>query len=120
MNDKIIISGMTFFGAHGIYEEERRLGQKIVVDLELYLNLQRAGRSDNLADTINYQETYSLVKAICEEKSFYLIEALAEEIAKELLQNFNISSLQVRVKKYHVNLGGLIDFVGVEITRNRQ
>lgn len=119
MKDKIIISGMTFFGAHGIYEEERKLGQKIVVDLELNLDLKKAGKSDNLSDTVNYQEVYNLVKVICEEKSFYLLEALSEKIAAELLQNFNILSIQVRVKKYYVNLGGLIDFVGVEINRSK-
>ncbi|MBU2599827.1 dihydroneopterin aldolase [bacterium] len=119
MKDKIILSGMAFFGAHGVYEEERKLGQKIVVDLDLNLDLKKAGQSDDLAFTINYQEVYKLIKKICEEKSFSLIEALAEEIAKEILQNFNLLSVGVRIKKYHLNLGGQVDFTGVEIERKK-
>lgn len=110
---------MTFWGTHGVYEEECKLKQKIVVDLELFLNLKKAGKSDNLADTVDYQEVYNLIKIACEEKSFLLIETLAEEIAQKLLQNFNIFSLIIKVKKYPANLSNLIDFVGVEISRRR-
>jgi dihydroneopterin aldolase len=119
VKDKLILSGMTFFSAVGIYEEERRLSQKIVVDMELYLDLEKAGKSDQLTDTINYEEVYNLVRSICEDKSFFLIEALGEEIAKEVLNYFPVISINLRVKKYQPPLKGLVDFVGIEIQRSK-
>lgn len=56
--DTILLKGLVFHGYHGVLEEERRLGQKFVVDIEASADLARAGQTDDLADTVNYAAVY--------------------------------------------------------------
>lgn len=118
--DKMSLTRMEFFGYHGVFEEEQKLGQRFYVDLDLYLDLQKAGQSDDLAHTINYAELYELVRDIMEDERYRLIEAVAEKIATRLLDNYtNINEIVVRVIKphppFHIHFQG----VTVEIRRKR-
>ncbi|RMF88257.1 MAG: dihydroneopterin aldolase [Nitrospinota bacterium] len=117
--DRIRLQNMRFYGRHGVHPEERRLGQPFAVDIEIFTDLRAAGTSDDLHQTIHYGEVYRLVKRIVEKESFYLIEALAERIAHDLLQRFPIPTLLVRVRKPHAPLPGPFDYVEVEIRRQR-
>ena len=56
--DKLILQGLLFHGFHGVLEEERKLGQKFLVDLDAWIDLKKAGKSDNLEDTVSYAEIY--------------------------------------------------------------
>ena len=56
--DKIELAGLEYFGYHGCLPEERQQGQKFFVDVKLYLDLKKAGNSDNLTATVNYAEVY--------------------------------------------------------------
>jgi dihydroneopterin aldolase len=116
--DKIILSRMAFFGYHGVFPEENKLGQQFFVDAELSLPLGLAGRTDELEHTINYAEVYYTVQNIVEGKSFRLIEALAEKIASELLQTYtSINEIKIRVIKPHPPFKIFFEGVTVEITR---
>ncbi|OUM85288.1 MAG: dihydroneopterin aldolase [Bacillus thermozeamaize] len=115
--DKIVIQGMTFYGYHGVYEEERRLGQRFVVDVWLYLDLNPAGQSDRLADTVNYAEVYDEVARVFHGPSRQLLESLAEETAARLLKRFRIHKVTVRIMKPSPPIPGHFQHVGVEITR---
>ncbi|HEX3011424.1 MAG TPA: dihydroneopterin aldolase, partial [Syntrophomonadaceae bacterium] len=75
--DKILAKGLTFKGCHGVLPQEKKLPQKFIVDLELFLDLSSAGIEDNLQKTVNYDEVYKQVKRIVENESYNLIEALA-------------------------------------------
>src|SRR5699024_11388421 len=57
--DKIILKDMLFYGFHGLFPEENKLGQRFRVDLVLYLDLQKAGKSDNMEDSIDYGQVRS-------------------------------------------------------------
>jgi dihydroneopterin aldolase len=118
--DKMIMRHMEFYGYHGVYPEENKLGQKFCVDLELSLDLSAAGKSDRLEDTINYAEVYGLVKSIVEGKPFQLIEALAEHVASRVLQTYTrVNDLTIRVTKPNPPLPIGFDGVAVELTRKR-
>ena len=118
--DKIILERMEFYGYHGVLPEENRLGQLFFVDLELSLDLSAAGRSDSLADTVDYAEVHRLVKGIVEGKRFKLIEALAEHIASEILQTYTkIIETTVRITKPHPPFPMHSRGVRVEIARRR-
>ena len=64
MADRITLTGLRVAGRHGVFEHERRDGQDFVVDLVVWLDLGRAGRSDDLADTLHYGELASLAADI--------------------------------------------------------
>lgn len=56
--DKLILRGLTFHGFHGAKPEERKLGQKFFVDVDAWMDLKAAGKSDHLLDTVSYTEIY--------------------------------------------------------------
>lgn len=118
--DKILFQGMEFYAYHGVFPEENKLGQTYYIDLEVYLDLQKAGNSDNLEDTINYAEIYDLVKNIVTGQQFQLVEKLAEVIAQQILRLYpQVQKLRVRVTKPNPPIPGHYDAVAVEIERGR-
>jgi dihydroneopterin aldolase len=119
-HDKIIMQGMEFYGYHGVLPGEQEIGQRFQVDLELATYLERPGRLDDLSEAIDYSEVYGLVEKIVTEERFGLIEALAERIAQAVLGRYSVEEVMVRVKKPHAPLGGIFDYMGVEIRREPQ
>ncbi|WP_134702183.1 dihydroneopterin aldolase [Ammoniphilus sp. YIM 78166] len=118
--DKIYFNGMEFYGYHGVYPEENKLGQRYIVDIELYLDLSRAGQTDNLDHTINYSQVYELCKDTVENETYQLVEKVAQQIAEKSLQKFSLlDELLVRVVKPDPPIPGHYDSVAVEIRRGR-
>jgi len=119
VSDRIVLANMQFQGRHGYYEHELLQPQPFEVDVELVLNLQPAGTDDDLAQTIDYGRVYAIVRQIVESTSFRLIEAIAEAISHEILSEFDVTEVGVRVRKPAVQLGGPLDHTAVEIWRRR-
>jgi dihydroneopterin aldolase len=118
--DKIYLHKMEFYGYHGVFPEENRLGQRFIVDLAVETDLRRAGGTDRLADSVNYEELYRLCRTVVEENTFRLIEAVAETIARHLLEKFPaVKSCTVTVTKPNPPIAGHVGSVAVEITRTR-
>jgi len=117
--DKIKLINMVFYAHHGYYEAERELGQKFELDIEVTCNLQEAAAEDNLEKTIDYRSIYSIAKDAFENYKFKLIESVAERIAEQILQSHLTSAVIIRVRKPHVPLKGFLDYVEVEIKRNK-
>ena len=116
--DKIILKNMEFYGYHGVIPEENKLGQKFIVDIELYLSLDNI--SDNVNNSINYAEVYNDVKTIMENKTYKLIETCAEECASIILKKYpKTDEIVVTVKKPQAPVNGKYDYFGVEIRRKR-
>jgi 7,8-dihydroneopterin aldolase/epimerase/oxygenase len=120
LKDKIILDGMEFYGYHGVQEAEHELGQPFVVDLELYLDLVPAGRTDDLRQAVNYVDVYNAVRDVVQKERFALLEALAEKIAFIVLQGFPVDEIMVRVMKPRVPIPGRIRFTAVEIWRSNR
>jgi dihydroneopterin aldolase len=118
--DRIIMKGMEFYGYHGVLPGEQEIGQRFVVDLKLSASLEHSGRLDDLDETIDYVEVYRLVEQIVTEERYNLIEALAERIAQAVLAKYAVEEVAVRVKKPQAPLGGIFEYVGVEIHRGPQ
>lgn len=118
--DKIFLNQMEFYGYHGVFPEENRLGQRFAVDLEIELDLSKAGESDNLADSINYGELYEICKGIVEGRTFKLVESIAEHIASEILTQYKqIHFCTIKVYKPDPPIPGHYKSVAVEIKRGR-
>lgn len=118
--DKVFLAGMQFYGRHGVFPEEKAMGQKFIIDVELSLDLKRAGLTDDLAHTPNYADIYALIKNITTVRSFNLIEALAEAIAQDILASYRVEQVVVRVKKPHAPISGIFDYMGCEIVRRAE
>lgn len=118
--DKIILRGMVFYGFHGMNPAEQELGQRFIVDLTATLDLGQAGASDMLEDTVSYTRLYQTVKEVMEGPSRKLLENAAETIAGRLLDEQDISAVQIRIKKPEVPMkGSVLNYAAVEIVRKR-
>lgn len=118
--DKIYVNGMEFYGYHGVFPEETRLGQRFAVDLAVSVDLKKAGESDELEHSVNYGELYEVCKEIVEGKPYKLVEAVAEKIAGSVLTGFPlIVEVTVKVIKPDPPIPGHYKSVAVEITRRR-
>lgn len=119
MTDRIVLTGMRFFGYHGVLPEENRLGQTFLVDIELYADLKAAGLTDGLDKTINYADVYRLTRDIVEGPPVKLIEAVAERVAEAVLKAHPVSAVTVRIHKPGAPIPGHFADVAVEIRRRR-
>jgi dihydroneopterin aldolase len=117
--DKIIIKNMAFYGYHGVLSEENTLGQKFFIDIEIIKSLKEAGLTDDLTKSVSYADVYERTENIARGKKFKLIEALAEAIAQDILENFDIEGIKIRIKKPEAPIPGHFDYVGVEIERKK-
>lgn len=118
--DKIIIKGIRFHGHHGVPEAERQVGGQYEIDATLSYSLTNAGRTDALEDTIDYATVVNLIEDIGTQKSYKLIEALAETIATEILQQFPIDTVHLTVKKLNPPIEQSITYFAVEICRSKE
>ena len=120
-SDRIHLEGMVFYGFHGVSPAEQELGQRFVVDLEARRDLQAAGVSDDIADTVSYSHLYRAVKQVVEGSSRKLLESLAEAIAQRILDEFDVESVRVAVKKPEAPIkGSVLSYAGVEVFRERK
>ncbi len=120
MTDRIVLSGMAFTARHGVNDWEKTQSQRFEIDVELVLDARPAGTADELARTADYRGVYDAVRRTVEGPPVDLIEALAEAIAREVLATSRlVGEVVVRVRKPEVQLGGPLDYAGVEITRRR-
>jgi len=119
--DRIVLEGMIFHGRHGTLPAERELGQPFVVDIELRLDLQAAGLSDDLTRTVDYSEVHHQAKEIVEGPPVNLTETVAERIAGAVLKDHPaVETVRVKVAKPYVRLDNtVLTGSAVEIVRRR-
>lgn len=114
---KIILENMEFHAYHGCLEHEKTFGNTFIVTLTLDLDTTLAGKSDELADTLNYQLVYDVVKQEMEIPS-KLIEHVAQRIVEKLSSSFHqITFLKLKLSKLNPPLGRKIDAVSIEIEK---
>ena len=117
--DLLVLEGMSFYGYHGETEAERTLGNRFHVDLEIRMDLSRAGDSDDIADTLDYAHTFALVRAIVEDQQYNLIETVAARVAARVLAEPGVESVRVRVGK-QPPIPGAIERCSVIIERHAE
>lgn len=114
---KLTLKNMSFFGYHGVYAEERKLGQQIQVDVEMVSDLSDAGLKDDLQLTVNYVDVYELVRKIVETEQFFLIEGMALAIVNRLGEKYSLKTITVRVRKPQPPVGGLVEAAEFEVSK---
>lgn len=114
---KISIEGMEFYAYHGHFKEEQIVGNKFLVDIDIYTNCSAAGKSDNLKDALDYQKVYTLIKLEMSKKSF-LLENICSRILDKLYEKFdNIEKAQIKISKINPPMGGQIQKVSITLSR---
>ncbi|WP_232699100.1 dihydroneopterin aldolase [Brevibacillus daliensis] len=117
--DKIYFNQMAFYGYHGVFKEEAKLGQRFYVDLELSLDLSKAAETDNLEHTVNYADIYETVKGIVEGERHQLVEKLTVRICEQLLADFPLEEVKAKVIKPDPPIAGHYQSVAIEMVRKR-
>ena len=115
----IELFGLVVFGHHGYLEEERRLGQRFLVDLWVDLD-EDAAASDQIDETVDYRRLAGLVKEVFSGPSRLLLEGLAGAVAEGVLARFGeIQRVRVRVRKPDVVLDPPVEHAAVIVERVR-
>lgn len=115
--DRILIEGLSCRCIVGVNHDERRERQDVIIDLDLYTDMLKPGKTDRIEDAVNYRDIKKRVLGLVESSEFFLIEALAEAIARLCLEDQAIEKVRVRVDKPMALR--FAKTVGVEITRER-
>lgn len=116
--DKIHIKNLEVFGRHGVFPEEKRLGQKFIINAVLYVPIREAGLKDDLIKTVHYGEVSQFMTHYMTEHTFHLIEAAAEQMAREVLLHFpRMQAITLEISKPWAPIGLPLEAVSVEITR---
>jgi dihydroneopterin aldolase len=120
--DEILLEGLVCYGYHGVHAEERRLGQRFVVDVVIATSLRDASVADDVHQTISYSAVAKRARAIVEGQPRNLIETVAEEIAGELLDEFpRAAQVTVTLRKPNAPMKGMVfTAAGVRVRRGRE
>lgn len=118
--DEIVLTGLTVFGRHGVYDHERENGQEFTIDLRLRMPLDDAAASDDVADTVHYGELAEKVAEVVAGEPVNLIETLAERIADVALADPRVHAVTVTVHKPHAPISLTFSDVAVTVHRARQ
>ncbi|MBP1675663.1 MAG: dihydroneopterin aldolase [Bacteroidetes bacterium] len=115
----ITLNEMEFHAFHGCLSHEKELGNTFRVTLSISIDTARAGSTDNLADTLNYQKVYDVVKHEMDIAS-NLIEHVAQRIADAVMGQFaEIDEIKLLLSKKNPPLGGKVESVSIEIHKKR-
>jgi dihydroneopterin aldolase len=113
---KLELRGLHVFGYHGVEEEEKRLGQLFLFDLELEVGDR--GADDRLENAVDYTQLAMAVRQLSSTRRFDLLEALATAVADLVYERFEPERVKVRVRKPQVKPAGMtVEFSAVTVER---
>ena len=116
---RITLADIGLVGYHGYHAAEQELGQRFEVDVDLWVDIETPGQTDNLDDAVNYEQVYQVVEKTVREDRFSLVEALATDLVESIYEQFEIEGVTIRVRKPSIPHCPNIGYVEVEISRGR-
>ncbi len=118
--DKMYIRELELFGFHGVFEEEKRLGQKFILSFELDIDLKLAGKTGDLTKTVHYGELCEKIEDEFKRKNYDLIETATLNLADFILNEYKIiEGVKVFLKKPWAPIKKHLDTVEIMIERRR-
>lgn len=115
--DEIRIEDLEVFAHHGVFQEEKKEGQTFLISVALYVDTRLSGASDDLQDTVNYGEVAYFIDEYISEGAHNLIEKLANELAIEILTNFDVEGVRVKIDKPEAPIDLKFRTVSVSVER---
>lgn len=120
MTDRIFIRGVQVHAHHGVFEEEKVLGQRFIFDVDFWVDAKAYARADDYSGAVSYNDVYVTVVEVAKGPRVHIIEALAERVAQTVLDRFpSIEAVRVELHKPGAPIAGVFSDVGVEILRRR-
>jgi 7,8-dihydroneopterin aldolase/epimerase/oxygenase len=120
MTDTIFIKGLVIHARHGVMKHEMEVGQRFVIDIDLFADLSESSRSDRLSDTISYSNVVETATDAFKNANYKLLERAAGAVADAILVAFpRVRAVKVTVHKPHAPIAEIFEDVGVVLTRNR-
>jgi len=117
--DRIILRDLGFYGYHGLFAEEEKLGQRFFIDLECGVDLTAPGESDAIGHTVSYADIYDVVKTTFEKRT-KLIEALGHNVVSALFERFSdINWIIIRIRKPEAPIAMVRGEAAIELHRVR-
>lgn len=117
---RLSIENAEYYAYHGVRQEERKLGGKYQVDLDLYYDATRAIINDDVKFAVNYEEAMYCISEVISTESYRLIETIANEISNMVMEKFRmVEKVTVRVRKLSVPMRRVVEFVECEQTLER-
>jgi len=118
--DTIFLKGIVVHARHGVMAHEAEIGQRFVIDLELFADLSEPSRNDRLADTVCYSNVVATATEAFHSTNYKLLERAAGALADAILTTFpRIQAVKVVLHKPHAPIATIFEDVGVVLTRNR-
>jgi dihydroneopterin aldolase len=117
--DRIVVTGLELWGHHGVFDHEKRDGQRFLIDLDIELDTAGAAGSDDVADTLNYAELIDAVEAVVTGEPVDLIETLAAKVLAVVWQFPQPHTATVTVHKPGAPVSQKVADIAVTVTRNR-
>jgi dihydroneopterin aldolase len=118
VTDIVRLRDITIFGFYGVSPQEREVGQKIQIDLDLYADLSAACASDQLQDTINYESVYtSVMEVVGAGKRYRLLETLGEEICDVILGHYPVQKVEIKLRKLNLPFPNNLSHIEIQLTR---
>lgn len=120
MTDRIELRGLTVRGNHGVFDHERRDGQDFVIDITVWIDLDAAAASDDLADTFDYGTLAQRAADIVAGPARNLIETVSAQIADEVMTDQRVHAVEVTVHKPKAPIPLVFGDVAVVARRSRR
>ena len=117
VEEKVVLKDIAVFGYYGVSPIERKIGQKLRIDVEYYHDFSKASMTDSLEDTVNYERVYTKIMELVENNKFNLLETLADAICCEVLENFPVFKIRTEIRKLTLPFPNNLAHVAVIIER---
>ena len=118
--DKVSLHGIDVYAHHGVHPAERELGQRFVIDVDLWTDCDPAARSDSLNQALDYTAVHRCIKESTAGSSYHLIEAVAGHLCRALLGSFSVERVRVTVQKPNPPIANFLGCASVTLERDRE
>lgn len=116
MKSFIYVENLELFSYHGVFEEEKTLGQKFIFDISCEVDYTKAMLSDNLEYSVSYADVVNVVCSVATNSKFNLLEKLSYEIIKEIFNKFSlIKSVELKINKPNAPIDKVFKSCGTKI-----
>lgn len=115
VSDSVFITGLAIDATIGVYDWERTIKQRLVLDLDMCFDISSAAATDNLTHALDYSAVSQRIISFVEGSAYQLLEALAEQVATIVMNEFAVSGLSLRINKP----GAVPEAVGVGLVITR-